>query len=49
LNEVWSVYGQFSAWRLRDMTHDELPWKTTPKSEVISDQKLLDYFKTQVS
>jgi len=27
LNEVHTVYGQFSAWRLREMTHAEDPWK----------------------
>lgn len=26
LDEVASVYGQFSAWKLRDMTHQEQPW-----------------------
>lgn len=27
LDEVHTVYGQFSAWRLREMTHEEDPWK----------------------
>lgn len=27
LDEIYHVYGQFSALRLRDMTHDEPPWK----------------------
>ncbi|MDF5910921.1 DUF4065 domain-containing protein [Morganella morganii] len=27
LNEVWDVFGQFSAWKLRNMTHEESPWK----------------------
>lgn len=27
MDEVHRVYGQFSAWRLREMTHDEPPWK----------------------
>ncbi|PRY46965.1 putative phage-associated protein [Spirosoma oryzae] len=26
IKEVFNVYGQFSAWKLRDMTHQELPW-----------------------
>jgi len=26
LVDVYNVYGQFSAWRLRDMTHEEKPW-----------------------
>jgi len=27
LNEVQQIYGQYSAWRLREMTHEESPWK----------------------
>jgi len=46
--EVWKVYGQFSAWRLRDMTHDELPWKDTEKNRVITHKALKSYFKTLV-
>ena len=26
LNEVYNTYGQFSAWKLRNMTHGEAPW-----------------------
>jgi uncharacterized phage-associated protein len=26
LIEVWNTYGQFGAWRLRNMTHNEAPW-----------------------
>jgi uncharacterized phage-associated protein len=26
LDEVYSVYGQFSAWKLRNLTHAESPW-----------------------
>ncbi len=48
LNEVFSVYGQFSAWKLRDMTHREPPWERTPNGEEITHQELKDYFDTQV-
>jgi uncharacterized phage-associated protein len=27
LNDVHAYYGQFSGWRLRQMTHEEAPWK----------------------
>jgi uncharacterized phage-associated protein len=27
LNEVYEVFGQFSAWKLRNMTHEEAPYK----------------------
>jgi uncharacterized phage-associated protein len=27
LIRVWNTYGEFGAWRLRNMTHEEAPWK----------------------
>jgi len=54
LNDVWNAYGQFSAWKLRNMTHDEAPWKNTYRdgkgrfSEIPPDA-LLNYFRTQVT
>jgi len=48
LEEVWQAYGQFSAWRLREMTHREPPWINTPQSGVISEQQLIAYFSTQI-
>ncbi|MBO9483109.1 type II toxin-antitoxin system antitoxin SocA domain-containing protein [Salinisphaera sp. G21_0] len=49
LDEVYDVYGQFSAWKLRNMTHDEPPWKDAAKNgELISQQSMADYFKTQL-
>ena len=27
LADVWSTYGVFGAWQLRNMTHDEPPWR----------------------
>jgi len=48
LNEVYTVYGQFSAWQLRQMTHDETPWNSTPKNHIISHEVMKEYFKTQI-
>lgn len=48
LAEINNVYGQFSAWKLRDMTHNEMPWLTTSKNKVISHLKMTRYFKTQL-
>jgi uncharacterized phage-associated protein len=31
LSEIYQTYGQYSAWRLRDMTHQEPPWINTRK------------------
>lgn len=49
IEEVNSVYGQFSAWKLRDMTHNESPWMSTSKDEIISHDSLKDYFRTLVA
>lgn len=49
--EVMLEYGQFSAIKLMNMTHEELPWKKTfnenPQGE-ISYELLKEYFKTQI-
>lgn len=46
---VWKVYSQFSAWKLRDMTHNEKPWVETKKNEIISHDLLKSFFKTLVA
>jgi uncharacterized phage-associated protein len=48
LNEVFDVYGQFSASRLVEMTHNEPPWKNTRINNEISIKHLQDYFSKQV-
>ena len=48
LDEVLEVYGQFSALRLRSMTHDEAPWSQTSMKCSIPHDLMRDYFKTLV-
>lgn len=48
LNDVYRVYGQFSAWRLRNMTHEEPPWKETGRGHVITHAAMKRYFNTLV-
>lgn len=52
LDEVYNTYGQFSAWKLRNMTHDEAPWVEAfgryPGAE-ISRSSMQDFFKTLVN
>jgi len=48
IEEVNQVYGQFSAWKLRDMTHNEVPWLATARNEVISPDLMKEYFVTLV-
>jgi uncharacterized phage-associated protein len=51
LEAVYRYYGQFSAWRLRNMTHDEAPWrdayKRQPSSEIEVDE-LMRFFEPQI-
>lgn len=49
IEEINRVYGQFSAWKLRDMTHAEDPWKNTIKDQEITLSLLSKYFKTQLA
>jgi uncharacterized phage-associated protein len=49
LDEVYNVYGQFSAWKLRNMTHEEPPWKeAAPYSSEITLNSMKAYFKTLI-
>ena len=48
LEEVYRVFGKYSAWALRDMTHGEDPWKNTKQDEEISFNSIVDYFKREV-
>lgn len=48
MNEVYEVFGQYSAWKLRDMTHDEPPWKETPINGVIPHDRMKQYFRTRI-
>ena len=44
LEEVYNVYGQYSAWGLRNLTHEEPPWKDTPRNEPIPHEVMRSYF-----
>ena len=39
------TFGQFSAWKLVEMTHNEAPWKETPRNEIIPVDKIKAYFE----
>jgi uncharacterized phage-associated protein len=52
LNEVFKVYGQFSASKLRNMTHEEPPWADAYRerpSTVIDHGAMKTYFSTLVN
>ncbi|MBF0176496.1 MAG: SocA family protein [Magnetococcales bacterium] len=51
LNEVYNEYGQYDAWKLRNLTHEEPPWRETYNREpggCIPLDAMKDYFKTQL-
>ena len=51
LDDVWSVYGQYSAANLRPITHAEPAWKEAHAmgpSSPISEQTMKEYFSTQL-
>lgn len=49
VENVWKVYGQFSAWKLRDMTHNESPWLNTDRNSSITHSRMKTFFKTLVT
>nr|VFJ63901.1 MAG: Uncharacterized phage-associated protein [Candidatus Kentron sp. DK] len=49
LDEVNEVFGQFSAWKLRDMTHEDAPWREREASAgVIEKQRMMEFYKTRL-
>jgi uncharacterized phage-associated protein len=48
LEDVYSYFGQFSAWKLRNMTHQEAPWIQTLTNSVISIDVIKTYFKENI-
>ncbi len=44
LEQVYTEFGQYSAWKLRNMTHEEMPWRSTEKNEIISNDVIKKYF-----
>ncbi len=49
LDEVFKVFGQFSAWKLRQMSHVEKPWINANRrgsGSVLSHSDMIEHFKT---
>lgn len=47
LREVYNTFGQYSAWKLRNMTHNEIPWKEAVQNEIISQKSIKEFFKQE--
>jgi uncharacterized phage-associated protein len=48
LETVYQAFSQYSAWKLREMTHQEDPWKNTPYSTAIDTNLIKDYFQREI-
>lgn len=47
-DEVFAVYGEFSAIGLMNLTHQESPWCDTPINSVIDEGKMIRFFKSRL-
>ena len=45
LIDVYNLFGEYSAWGLRNLTYSENPWKTTKRNDVIAIDKMASTFK----
>ena len=49
LDEIYDVYGQYSAWKLANLTHEEPPYTQTLPNQEIRLDLMRDYFQTQIN
>lgn len=50
IGEVFEVFGQYSAWKLRSMTHEESPWLNHENTaDDIPFQEIAEYFKNRIN
>ncbi len=51
LDDVYNFYGQYSAWKLRNMTHEEQPWIEAYDrlNKTITAAELRNYFSQEVT
>jgi len=48
IDMVYGSYGQYSASKLRNITHEKGPWNATAQNAVISHEIMLEYFESLV-
>ena len=47
LAEIYDVFGQFSAWKLRNIAWEERPWKNTGRNSIMGKDEIKQYFENQ--
>jgi uncharacterized phage-associated protein len=48
IDEVLDLYGQYSAWKLRNLTHIEGPWQETTPGQEIDVEVMRAHFATRI-
>ena len=46
LESIYNRFGQYSAWKLRNMTHKEEPWLSTKQNDEIKTDVIKKYFES---
>lgn len=50
IDEVYDVFGQYAAWKLRNMTHEEPTWINHESSaDIIPKHEMQEYFKSRLN
>ena len=47
LEKMYSKYSQYTAEELRNMTHQESPWKKTSRNKIIEKDLIKNYFENE--
>ena len=48
VEKVYDAYGQYTAWKLRNLTHQEEPWRQTRRNRVISHESMRTHFSKRI-
>lgn len=48
VEKVYDAYGQYTAWKLRNLTHQNGPWKQTRRNRVISHEAMRLHFINRI-
>ncbi|AGK95192.1 Panacea domain-containing protein [Clostridium pasteurianum] len=48
LEFVYKEFGQYTAWKLRNMTHNEKPWKETEQGQIINNELIKEFFRNEI-